>query len=107
MPGDLRPRGIGDFGISEVGDATIAVDGDDYTWDWHAVQSESGNLGAAQVFGTMTDGNVAGVHYDVRTGPERLSFEVSARLYAFERQLALLQQRVATLEAELDQWRGD
>ena len=108
VPPTMRPRGIGDFGISEV----APDDGDDLTWDWWQVLNETGAVvdlarrdGAT--WGTMTDGNVAGVHYDVRTGPERLSFEVSARLYAFERQLALLQQRVATLEAELDQWRGD
>lgn len=86
MPGDLRPRGIGDFGISEVAASEpVPVDGDDLTWDWHLKPSGGSAMATTEA-------------YDVRTGPERLSFLVSARLYAFERQLALLQQRVAELE---------
>lgn len=93
----MRPRGIGDFGISEVKKPEpVPVDGDDYTWDWHAAQS--GDLGPVDLSGTMTGGDVQGLRYDVRTGPQRLAWEVSVALYALERQLALLQQRVAALE---------
>lgn len=85
----------------------VPVDGDDYTWDWHAAQS--GSLGPVDLTptGTMTGGAVLGLRYDVRTGPERVSWEVATAMYAMERQLALLQQRVAALEAELERWRGE
>lgn len=81
-------------------EAAQPVDGDDYTWDWHAAQCQCGALGPVDlpVCGTMTDGAVEGVRYDVRTGPERVTWQMSTALYALERQLALLQQRVAALE---------
>lgn len=106
----MRPRGIGDFGISEVEKPEpVPVDGDDYTWDWHAAQCQCGALGPVDlpVCGTMTDGAVQGVRYDVRTGPERVSWQMATALYALERQLALLQQRLASVEAELERCRGE
>lgn len=118
-------RADGDFGISEVGH----VDGDDYTWDWHADLRAAGSLGGEVlggdfgisevgqgpsggsarpgVVGTLCDGVPVGVRYDVRTGPERTAWQVSTALYALERQLALMQQRLTAVEAELERCRGE
>lgn len=97
-----RPRGIGDVEAQPV-------DGDDLTWDWWQALSGAGDLSHAdvEVFGTLCAGEVQGIKYDVRTGPERVSWQVSTALYALERQLALLQRRLASVEAELEQCRGE
>lgn len=98
----MRPRGIGgDFGNSEV----KLVDGDDLTWDWWQLLRETGDLsqGDVVVSGTLSDGEVLGARYDTRTCAERHNWHTGLLL----RRIEQLELRLATVEAELDRWRGE